>query len=149
MATNQLLLQLWEINQSKFQTLLSMVTDANLKYRLDPTTATVGHMSCHTAEAQLFLAKLFLYLDMPSFVSKARGVDAGNEYSLEEINDLAKQGRDLISKSILKMPAHKWFEEIEVKHFGKITPFKGLALMMNHTAHHCGQIEQAVKKGKI
>jgi uncharacterized damage-inducible protein DinB len=147
MTTNSLLLQLWQINQAKFNATIDMLNDSNLKKRTNPQTASAAHISRHTAEGQLFLAKVLLNAEIPPFEPKGRGVDEGHDHSIEEIKNLAQQGNQVISKIIEKMPVHKWHEEYDVPHFGKQTAFKGFAMIMNHTAHHCGQIEQAIKKG--
>ena len=146
--TNELLLELWKANQGKLNTIVNKVTPENFNNRLSANTATVGFNLQHIGEAQVSLAQVVFGTEMKATRHTIAVADTGQVFSLETIKELVAQSGELVSKAIMEMHVHDWTKEVDHPRFGKFSYIKGLGMIMNHTAHHLGQIESAIIKGR-
>jgi uncharacterized damage-inducible protein DinB len=149
-ATSALLLQTFEINILKINGLLSRLTNENSQNRINHQTATAGFYMRHIAEAQILLCKLFFDTTVELPYSKPLTMrvasDDGQLYDVEETHQLMELGYDTLRKAIAKTTTKTW-NEPKPTFFGEGNRIQGLARLINHSSHHCGQIELAIKKG--
>ncbi len=146
--TQQLLSNLWRINQASTQGPISKMTPETYRNRLTPETASAGFIALHAAEAMHNFA--FMIFGRPVTI-QTRAVggasDMGEAIDLDELKQFVTDSYAMIAEQITTIPDEKWAEVIPTP-FGD-TPRMGiLAFLMHHNSYHAGQIAQAVKKGK-
>jgi uncharacterized damage-inducible protein DinB len=141
---------LFEMNVVKVNALLARMTDENSKFHIHQAAGSAGFYMRHIAEAQIMISQMFfgtttglpygkpLTLRVPN--------DDGRAYDLAETRQLMQMGQDLLANVIKTMPETAWHTP-KTTVFGEKTPLQGMALILNHNAHHCGQIELTIKKG--
>jgi hypothetical protein len=148
--TNSLLSQLLEVNAVKINGLLSKLNAENSLNRINAQTATAGFYMRHIAEAQIMLSFNFFETNkgLPYSKPLTLGVssDEGQLFDVTETAQLMAQGTETLKEVIQHGNDEYWNTEIETKFFGKITRINGLGRILNHNAHHCGQIELCLKK---
>jgi hypothetical protein len=151
-ATSTLLMQLFEINILKINGLLNRLTAENSQNRINPQTATAGFYMRHIAEAQILLCKLFFDAapDLPYGAPQTMRVasDDGRLFDVEETKQLMELGYEALKTAIAKTSTKTW-NEPKPTFFGEGNRIQGIARILNHSAHHCGQIELAIKKGMV
>jgi DinB superfamily len=150
--TATILNPIFDINIQKVNDLLNQLTTENSLNRINPLTGTAGFYMRHIAEAQILLSKMFfetttglpygapLTLRVPN--------DDGRLYDVEETKQLMQLGYDTLKKVIADTPDAAW-QTTKTTVFGELTLLQGFSRILNHNAHHCGQIELAFKKGII
>lgn len=151
-VTSTLLLQIFEINVLKINGLLGRLTAENSQNRINPQTATAGFYMRHIAEAQLLLCKLFFdtTTELPYGAPQTMRVasDDGRLFDVEETRQIMELGYDTIRKAIADTSEETW-NAPKPTFFGEGNRIQGMARLINHSSHHCGQIELAIKKGSV
>ena len=143
-----LLLSIWDASQHKIGSALNLLTPENAKARLQPTTASAGYLLRHVVEGQLILLKMMFHLPIPFEPTQSRGeVDTGKEWDVETTRHTLELGAQAGRELIQSMPPAHWLEEVDVPPFGIRTRIAFLCTIMNHSAHHVGQAELAMKRG--
>lgn len=143
-----LLLTIWDSSQHNINSALSRLTPQNAHLRLQPTTASAGYLLRHVAEGQLLLLKMMFHLPIPFEPTMSRGeVDTGKEWDAETTRHTLELGAQAGRELIQSMPAEHWLEKVEAAPFGTQTRMAFLCMIMNHSAHHVGQAELAMKRG--
>ena len=72
--------------------------------------------------------------------------DEGQLFDVAETKDLMQTGYDTLRHVIATTPDADWHKMI-TSFWGEISMLECFARTLNHSAHHCGQIELAIKKG--
>lgn len=142
---------IFDANSQKIDGLLARLTPENSQNRINPQTGTAGFYMRHIAEAQIMLAKRLFGTEtsLPYGKPFTLGVagDDGRLYDVAETKELMHVGYETIKHVIETMPDADWFNKID-SFWGNISLLDCLARTLNHSAHHCGQIELAIKKGE-
>ncbi|MDZ7879947.1 MAG: DinB family protein [Saprospiraceae bacterium] len=143
---------IFEVNAQKVNAILARLTVENSQNRINPQTGTAGFYMRHIAEAQIMLSKEFFgsAANLPYGKPFTLGVaaDDGRLYDVEETKALMESGYAAIQEAIKKLKKADWDTPKPTRFFGDITPLQGFSRLLNHNAHHCGQIELAIKKGE-
>jgi uncharacterized damage-inducible protein DinB len=63
------------------------------------------------------------------------------------VHQTIERGFSVIAEQIKQTPDEHWTEVIATP-FGEIPRMGVLQFLMHHNSYHCGQIAQAIKKGK-
>jgi uncharacterized damage-inducible protein DinB len=141
---------LFEMNALKVNGLLTKMTQENSAFRIHAAAGSVGFYMRHIAEAQIILSKMFFGTETNLPYGKPLTLrvpnDDGRAYDLAETQHLMQTGNELLLNVIKTLPEADWHKP-KTTVFGEKTPFQGIAMIMNHNAHHCGQIELTIKKG--
>lgn len=149
--TKFILNQILEVNIAKTNGLLARLTAENSLNRINPQTATAGFYMRHIAEAQIQLCKLFFGTEasLPYGRPFTLGVssDDGRLYDLTETQQLMNLGYETLRNVVQQTPVESWNDIKETKIFGTLTLIQGFSKILNHNAHHIGQIELCFKKG--
>jgi uncharacterized damage-inducible protein DinB len=144
------LIPLFEMNALKVNGLLTKMTLENSAFRIHAAAGSVGFYMRHIAEAQIMLSKMFFGTETNLPYGKPLTLrvpnDDGRAYDLAETQHLMQTGNELLLNVIKTLPEADWHKP-KTTVFGERTPFQGIAMIMNHNAHHCGQIELTIKKG--
>jgi uncharacterized damage-inducible protein DinB len=115
------------------------INPENLRWRLSPGAASVGFMYRHIGEIQLLLG---------TFLGEATEVsnttmgfkDTGQGADLEVSHRLVDSGYAMLYDLAEKHGTDWWTEKIETPFFGEIERIRLLGHILNHNAHHAGQI---------
>jgi DinB superfamily len=143
---------IFDVNIQKIDGLLSRLTPENSLNRINPQTGTAGFYMRHIAEAQILLCKMFFdtATSLPYGAPFTLRVpnDDGRLYDVAETQQLMQIGYDTLQQAIANTPEAAW-NTAKTTIFGELTLLQGFSRILNHNAHHCGQIELALKKGSI
>lgn len=146
--TQQLLSNLWRINQATTQGPINKMTPENYRNRLTPETASAGFIALHAAEAMHNFAYMIFGREVTIRTRAVGGVsDTGEPIDLDELKQFVADSYTMIAEQITTVPDEKWAEVIATP-FGDTPRLGVLAFLMHHNSYHAGQIAQAVKKGK-
>lgn len=150
MMTNNILNQIFEVNIQKVNGILGKLTPENSQNRINPQTGTAGFYMRHIAEAQIMLCKRLFELGdgLPYGKPLTLGVasDDGRLYDVEETKQLLEVGYTTIKQVIETLTDEDW-GRIMNTFWGDVSNLECFSRILNHNAHHCGQIELAIKKG--
>lgn len=115
------------------------ITPENLEWRLTADAGSVGFIYRHIGEIQLLLGQ---FLGESTQVSNTTmgSQDTGQGKDLEASNELIAEGYTMLRRLVSNQTDAWWTEAIETPFFGTITRLQMLGHIMNHNAHHCGQI---------
>ena len=128
---------------------MNKLTPENSMFRISPESATAGFYMRHIGEALHSLAHIGFQTGM-SFQPQTLRVpnDPGHAFDLSETKQYVDSGFDLMRKIVNEMPAAN-VDDVFQTLFGEQSLLSMVSFMMNHSSHHCGQIELTIKKGKI
>jgi hypothetical protein len=144
------LIPMFEMNVVKVNGLLARMTDENSRFHIHALAGSAGFYMRHIAEAQIMLSQMFFGTTTGLPYGKPFTLrvpnDDGRTYDLAETHELMKVGQDLLANVIKTMSDEAWHTP-KTTIFGERTPLQGMALILNHNSHHCGQIELTIKKG--
>jgi DinB superfamily len=148
--TSTVLNQMFDINILKINGLLNRLTAENSQNRINAQTATAGFYMRHIAEAQILLCNLFFdtKLTLPYGAPQTMRVpsDDGRLFDIEETRPLMEAGYAALKEAIANTDEETW-QASKPTFFGEGNRLQGVARILNHSAHHGGQIELAIKKG--
>jgi uncharacterized damage-inducible protein DinB len=146
--TQQLLSNLWRINQATTMGPISKMTADTYRNRLTPETASAGFIALHAAEAMHNFAFMMFGRPVTIQTRAVGGVsDTGDAIDLDELKQFVADSYAMIAEQIKTVPDEKWSEILKTP-FGDTPRMGVLAFLMHHNSYHAGQIAQAVKKGK-
>lgn len=129
------------IDQNKYTSSYSFrkIHPENLGWRLNPKAASVGFIYRHIGEIQLLLGT-FLG-ERTEVVNTTMGFeDTGQGADLEASHRLVDSGYAMLYDLAEKHQPGWWLEKTETPFFGKIERIRLLGHILNHNAHHTGQI---------
>jgi uncharacterized damage-inducible protein DinB len=148
MTTSDIMRQVWDLNMRKVQSIINKTTAENAAFRLTPDTGTVGFYLRHIGEVMLSLSKLTFGTDNPVQTQTMRvKFDDGRVFDLEETKAIIEKGNATICEVMNKLSDADWDKTIATK-WGERTPMQTIVGLINHNAHHVGQIELTILKGK-
>lgn len=115
------------------------ITFENLEWRLTADAGSVGFIYRHIGEIQLLLGQ---FLGEPTQVSNmTMGFqDTGQGKDLEASHQLITAGYTMLRNLVSNQTDAWWTETIETPFFGTVTRLQMLGHILNHNAHHSGQI---------
>lgn len=149
MTIQELLGRQWSVNKLTIMGPISKMTDETARHRLTPETASAGFISLHTGEAMHRFAKMIFNYDSPVEPQAIGGVsDDGRVLDLAMVHETIESGFRVIADQIKQTSDEQWTEVIATP-FGEIPRMGVLQFLMHHNSYHCGQIAQAIKKGKL
>lgn len=129
------------IEQNKYTSSYSFrkILPENLDWRLSPEAASVGFIYRHIGEIQLLLG---------TFLGEATEVsnttmgfqDTGQGADLEASRHLVEAGYDMLFRLAAERDPEWWMGTIQTPFFGDIERIRMLGHILNHNAHHAGQI---------
>ncbi len=129
------------IDQNKFTCsyYFRKISPKNLQWKLNAKTASIGFIFRHIGEIQLLLGT---FLGEPTAAANTTmGFDdTGQGADLETSRRLVEAGYEMLYSLVDKHDTSWWLEKTETPFFGKIERLRMLAHILNHNAHHCGQI---------
>jgi hypothetical protein len=104
----------------------------------------------HIAEAQILLCNLFFDTKhtLPYGAPQTMRVpsDDGHLFDIEETKQIMETGYEALKQAIANTDEETW-QAPKPTFFGEGNRIQGVARILNHSAHHGGQIELAIKKG--
>ena len=149
--TSLILNQIFDVNAQKINGLLDRLTPENSQNRINPQTGTAGFYMRHIAEAQIMLSKRLFGTEtsLPYGKPLTLGVasDEGQLFDVTETKELMELGYNTIKQFVATVPDEGWAKTVN-SFWGEISLLDCFARTLNHSAHHCGQIELAIKKGE-
>lgn len=149
MTIQELLARQWGVNQLTIMGPINKLTAETARHRLTPDTASAGFIALHTGEAMHRFARMIFNYDSPLETQATGGVsDDGRVLDLTMVHQTINSGFELIAEQIKQTPDEQWTEIVSTP-FGEIPRMSVLQFLMHHNSYHCGQIAQAVKKGKL
>lgn len=132
-------------NQATCSFALIKITPENRSWRLNKSTASVGFIYRHIGEIQLLLGT-FLG-ESTTVVNTTMGFqDTGQGTDLEISSQLWESGYHMLLNLAEKHPEDWWMEQVETPFFGTVTRLALMAHILNHNAHHCGQISLTLSR---
>ena len=144
---SETLSQLLEQNRKDCSHFCKNINTENSSYRLIEQTASVGFIYRHIGETTNLIGQFFGYeTDVEGTTIGKK--DTGIEFDLETSRMYFEKGYNTLEKLVAKTSDQEWLDEIDTTWFGKIERIKLLSVLLNHNAHHCGQISSAIVKGK-
>ncbi len=148
--TTSILNSIADTNFLKVKLLLEKLTTENSLNRINQETGTAGFYFRHIAEAQILLGKLFFdsstNLPYENPLTMRVPNDDGRQYDIEETKMMMQTGFDSLKSIIENTSESDWHTIKHTQPFGDIMLIQGLSRVLNHNAHHCGQIELCFKK---
>lgn len=147
-ALNEALVTLWAASQATLAKKMQKVTDEAAPRRIAPAAPRAVFLLLHIAEAQLAIADMFFETQSGVAPATFFKVDEGQAIEVAEAHKLLAHSTELITNAISALAPDQW-EEIKATPFGEISRLRGLGVLMDHTAHHAGQVAQAVKYGTV
>ncbi len=119
----------------------------DLDKRVHPETATAGYFLLHLLEVeQYFFAKAFGVRGRIGGSTFGKAPNHSPKISLQAMLDEIAWQAEAYVKPLSEISDDAWEEKIELP-FGTFSRLKIFSKTLNHSAHHCGQIAQAVKHG--
>lgn len=142
---NAILKPLIDQNQFTCAYTFKKINADNLSWRLNDSAASVGFIFRHIAEIQLLLGQ---FLDVPTEISNTTMgfQDTGQGSDLEKSNELLQDGYQMLLGLAEKHPESWWMETIETPFFGSVSRLAMLGHILNHNAHHSGQISLTLSR---
>lgn len=136
---NEVLKPLITQNQFTCAYTFNKINPENRTWRLNDSAASVGFIFRHIAEIQLLLGQ---FLDVPTEVSNTTMgfQDTGQGNDFEKSNELFQDGYQMLLELAEKQPESWWMETIDTPFFGTVSRLAMLGHILNHNAHHSGQI---------
>ncbi|MEZ0538957.1 DinB family protein [Fibrella arboris] len=148
MTIQEVLARQWSVNQLTIMGPINKMTDETARFRLTPDTASAAFITLHTGEAIHRFAKLLFNHDTDLETQATGGMsDDGRVLDLSMVRQVLNSGFALIAERIKQTSDEQW-TEIVTTPFGEIPRMGVLQFLMHHNSYHCGQISQAIKKGK-
>jgi hypothetical protein len=148
--SKDILHQIYAVNAQKVNGLLDRLTTENSLNRINPQTGTAGFYMRHIAEAQIMLCKRLFRTEqgLPYGKPFTLGVtgDDGQLYDVEETKELMAVGNRVVKQVIDSTAEEDWGKIINT-FWGDVSQLECFSRILNHNAHHCGQIELCFKKG--
>ena len=144
---NAVLKPLIDQNQFTCAYTFKKINPENLSWRLNEAAASVGFIFRHLAEIQLLLGQ---FLDVPTEVKNTTMgfQDTGQGKDLEKSNELLQAGYQMLLELAEKHPESWWMETIDTPFFGTVSRLAMLGHILNHNAHHSGQIALTLSRSK-
>lgn len=129
------------IDQNKYTSGYSFrkINPENLNWRLSPKAASVGFIYRHIGEIQLLLGT-FLGEGTEVTNTTMGFEDTGQGADLEASHRLVDAGYAMLYGLAEKHQPAWWLEKTETPFFGAIERIRMLGHILNHNAHHAGQI---------
>ncbi|MFM1879314.1 MAG: hypothetical protein RLZZ241_2180 [Bacteroidota bacterium] len=138
------------IDQNKFTCAYTFkkITTENISWRLNKETASVGFIFRHIAEIQLLLGQ---FLGEATEVSNTTMgfQDTGQGNNLEKSKELLQDGYKMLLELAEKHPEYWWMETIETPFFGTVSRLAMMGHILNHNAHHSGQISLTLARHTV
>lgn len=129
------------IDQNKYTSgyTFRKINPENLGWRISPRAASVGFIYRHIGEILLLLGT---FLGAATEVSNTTMgfEDTGQGSDLEASHRLVNSGYDMLYYLVETHEPDWWLEKIETPFFGEIERMRMLGHILNHNAHHTGQI---------
>lgn len=129
------------IEQNKYTSSYSFrkIHPENLDWRLSPEAASVGFIYRHIGEIQLLLGT---FLGESTEVSNTTMgfTDTGQGADLEASRHLVEAGYEMLFRLADERDSDWWMATIQTPFFGEIERIRMLGHILNHNAHHAGQI---------
>lgn len=148
MTIQDIMARQWGVNQLTIMGPIAKMTPETARYRLTPDTASAGFIALHTGEAMHRFAKMLFNYDAELAPQAIGGVsDDGRALDLDMVRETLNRGFALIAEQIKLTHDEQWTEIISTS-FGEVPRMGVLQFLMHHNSYHCGQIAQAIKKGK-
>ena len=139
-----------EMNIAKVNGVLAKMTAENSSFHIHEAAGSAGFYMRHIAEAQILIPQMFFGTTTGLSYGKPFTLrvpnDDGRAYDLAETQQMIKTGQEILANVLKTFPEADWHKP-KTTVFGERTPLQGFALILNHNAHHCGQIELTIKKG--
>lgn len=142
-------LDLWLEARGVYSDLLSKITEADLKKKLEPSLNSIGYLIRHIADMEtIFVKNAF----NPSFENNPITViekkDNGQWTNLNELLAYNKLSFEALKAVLEKTSNEEWTAVKDSMKLGKKSKAELLAHMVLHTAHHGGQISMILLHGK-
>jgi len=136
------------IDQNKFTCNFSFqkITPKNSSWRLTPEAASIGFIFCHIGEIQLLLGT-FLGATTDVTNTTMGFADTGQGADLEASRRLVEAGYEMLYGLAERHDSDWWLETVETPFFGEVERLRMLGHILNHNAHHCGQISLTLARG--
>mgnify|MGYP003669882028 CR=1 FL=1 len=144
---NEILSQLLEQNRKDCSHFCKNINTENSAYRLTEQTASVGFIYRHIGETTNLIGQFFGCETDVEGTTMGKN-DTGTEFDLETSRMYFEKGYNTLEKLVANTSDQEWLEEIDTTWFGNMKRIKLLSVLLNHNAHHCGQISSAIVKGK-
>ena len=138
-ATPQLIKLLIEQNQFTCNFALDKISSENLHWKLNEQAASIGFIFRHLGEAQL---RLGTFLGEQTEVSNTTMgfQDTGQGADLEASRHLVEAGYGMLFSLAAERDSEWWMGTTSTPFFGEIERIRMLGHILNHNAHHTGQI---------
>lgn len=147
METSAFLRLLIDQNKHTCSYSFEKVNRENLNWRLSPGAASVGFIYRHIGEIQWLLGT-FLGADTGVVNTTMGFEDTGQGSDLEASRRLVDSGYGMLYDLVEKHGPDWWLEKIVTPFFGEIERMRLLGHILNHNAHHTGQISLIVSRFK-
>ena len=150
MTIQAIMARQWGVNQATMTGPISKMTAETGRHRLTPDTASAAFITLHAAESIFSFAKIIFNVET-DVVSRAGAgtVDDGLPTNHAEALQMLTNGFAFVDEQIAKLPDDAQWTEVVKTPFGEIPRMGVLQFVMHHNSYHCGQIAQAIKKGKV
>lgn len=145
-TTPQILEMMIDQNRLTSEYSFRKVDPSNQALRLNPEAASVGFMLRHSGEIMHILAK-FLGQNTSVENTTMGFEDTGQGVDTTASMHLVTTGYELLKEIVTTRESAWWIEKVRAPIFGTVERFKVLAHILNHNAHHAGQIALTLSKG--
>lgn len=139
----------WNEARTRFTSLLSQVSEADLIKKNGGSPNSVGFLIRHIAEVELLFSKNVFRL--PDVQVSAKTViakqDTGEWTDLSSLLEICAYAEQKLSTAIQMQEDHQWSEVIVTQEFGSKSKAQALGRIISHTAYHAGQLALAMKYG--
>ena len=146
-ATTQMIKLLIEQNRHTCSFALDKVSPENLYWKLNDEAASIGFILRHLGEAQLLLGT---FLGEGTEVSNTTMgfSDTGQGADLEASRGLVEAGYGMLLRLAAERDPQWWMGTTQTPFFGEIERIRMLGHILNHNAHHTGQISLILARFK-
>lgn len=134
-------------NRTTCQYSFKAINSDNVRWRLNDDTASVGFIYRHIGEIMNLLG-IFLGIKTDVQNTTMGEKDTGKDYDMEESRELIEKGYSMLNNLIDDMPEEDWFQTVDTPFFGSISRVRLFGHILNHNAHHSGQIALTLKRGR-
>lgn len=149
MSQSKQFVALWKEGRTRFSSLLSYITETDLKKRLGDAPNTAGFLIRHIGDVELLFAKNVFHLHAVQVYAKTviARKDTGEWTNLQELLAYQQLSFETLQKAIEEQVESSWEQEITTKEFGTKTKTEALGRITTHTAYHAGQLAIILKYG--
>ena len=146
-SINEFAVRLWKEHSQMVREVVEKLNQEDLDKRIHPEAATAGFYLLHLLEVEQYsFSEAFGVKGRLGASSFAPNPNPAPTVSLQAMLDEIAWQSEAYVKPLSEIANEAWEDKITLP-FGVYSRFEILTWTLNHSAHHCGQIAQAAKRG--